>query len=31
MQKNADTQKRALGRGLSALIPQAAPAPAQGA
>ncbi|NBD12812.1 ParB/RepB/Spo0J family partition protein [Corallococcus sp. Z5C101001] len=26
MQKNADTQKRALGRGLSALIPQAAPA-----
>ena len=28
MQKTADTQKRALGRGLSALIPQAAPAPA---
>ncbi|RKG88023.1 ParB/RepB/Spo0J family partition protein [Corallococcus terminator] len=26
MQKTADTQKRALGRGLSALIPQAAPA-----
>ncbi|WP_186002142.1 ParB/RepB/Spo0J family partition protein [Corallococcus sp. Z5C101001] len=26
VQKNADTQKRALGRGLSALIPQAAPA-----